>query len=78
MRSGSKPQPLPQGDNGSPVENRSMKGRPTMPTSSLTASTSSLPAHAGASEHSRQMEERVYQGFTIAAILLVLGSMWVF
>jgi hypothetical protein len=32
----------------------------------------------GGQKSSRQTEDLVYQGVTIAAILLVLGSLWIF
>ena len=38
----------------------------------------SLPALQGASPHSRRAEELAYQGLTVAAMLLLLGSLWVF
>jgi hypothetical protein len=37
-----------------------------------------LPAHSGSSTSARRSEDIVYQAMTIAAILLVLGSVWVF
>jgi hypothetical protein len=37
-----------------------------------------MTAPAGVSGRSRQTDERVYQAFTVAAILLVLGSLWLF
>jgi hypothetical protein len=38
----------------------------------------SMTASTGSVETCGKREERVYQAFTIAAILLVLGSLWVF
>ena len=38
----------------------------------------SMPAPADEIERPRPTEERVYQAVTVAAILLVLGSLWVF
>jgi hypothetical protein len=38
----------------------------------------SMPQPAGALEQPSQTEDRVYQAVTVAAILLVLGSLWVF
>ncbi|MGA3159812.1 MAG: hypothetical protein ABSC77_01245 [Terracidiphilus sp.] len=42
--------------------------------------TASLPMETPLGEQrlSRQTEDLVYQGFTIAAILLVLASVWIF
>jgi hypothetical protein len=48
-----------------------------MQTSSPTTSLYTA-APAGGHRLSRQTEDLVYQGVTIAAILLVLGSVWVF
>jgi hypothetical protein len=41
------------------------------------ASTSVLPPGVG-EDVSRQTEDRAYKAVTIAAILLVLGSLWMF
>jgi hypothetical protein len=38
----------------------------------------SIPASAGGIEVSSQRDDWVYQAVTVAAILLVLGSLWVF
>lgn len=38
----------------------------------------SIPASAGGIEVSSLRDDRVYQAVTVAAILLVLGSLWVF
>lgn len=38
----------------------------------------SIAAPAGSAEIGGAREERVYQAVTIAAILLVLGSLWIF
>jgi len=38
----------------------------------------SLPARADASRQSRKTEDLMYQALTVAAILLLLGSLWVF
>jgi hypothetical protein len=54
-----------------------MKGRPTMQLTPQTASLS-MPASIAGIEDRRQREDWVYQGFTVAAILMVLGSLWVF
>jgi hypothetical protein len=35
-------------------------------------------AHAGGSASSRPVEDRVYQAVTVVAILMVLGSLWIF
>ena len=48
-----------------------------MQTYSQTASTS-MAAPSGEQRISRQTEDLVYQGFTIAAFLLVLGTLWIF
>jgi hypothetical protein len=48
-----------------------------MQTYSPTASIS-MAAPPGGQRSSRQTEDLVYQGFTVAAILLVLGSLWIF
>jgi len=37
-----------------------------------------IPTPAGEIGRSIQSEDRVYQAVTVAAILLVLGSLWVF
>jgi hypothetical protein len=38
----------------------------------------SLPALQGTSPGSRRAEELAYQSLTVAAMLLLLGSLWVF
>jgi hypothetical protein len=38
----------------------------------------SMAAPTAGRKSSRQTEDFVYQGVTIAAILLVLGSLWIF
>jgi hypothetical protein len=48
-----------------------------MPTTSTLAS-NSLPKPHDEGSRPRRQEDVVYQGVTIAAILLVLGSVWVF
>ena len=48
-----------------------------MQTYSPTASIS-MAAPDGERKSSRKTEDLVYQGVTIAAILLVLGSLWIF
>jgi hypothetical protein len=48
-----------------------------MQTYSPTASVS-MAAPSGERKVSRQTEDLVYQGVTIAAILLVLGTLWIF
>jgi len=48
-----------------------------MQTTSPTASIS-MATPDGGQRLSRQTEELMYQGVTIAAILLVLGSLWIF
>jgi len=37
-----------------------------------------MPQPAGAPQQPSKAEDRVYQVVTVAAILLVLGSLWVF
>jgi hypothetical protein len=37
-----------------------------------------MPASGVRQMHSRQIEDLVYQAVTVAAILMVLGSIWVF
>jgi hypothetical protein len=37
-----------------------------------------LPALQGTSPRSRRAEELAYQSLTVAAVLLLLGSLWVF
>jgi hypothetical protein len=49
-----------------------------MQPSSNTVSYSSLSDPIGQSSISRRSEDFVYQGFTVVAILLVLGSLWAF
>ena len=56
---------------------KALKGRPAMQTSSPIASIS-MATPDGGQRLSRQTEELMYQGVTIAAILLVLGSLWIF
>ena len=48
-----------------------------MQSSPQTASTS-LPVQASRADHSGQPADLVYQTVTIAAMLLLLGSLWVF
>ena len=48
-----------------------------MQTTSPTASIS-MATPGGGQRLSRQTEDLMYQGVTIAAILLVLGSLWIF
>jgi hypothetical protein len=48
-----------------------------MQTNSPTASIS-MAAPSGGQRLFRQTEDLVYQGFTVAAILLVLTSLWIF
>jgi hypothetical protein len=48
-----------------------------MQTNSPTVSIS-MATPAGRQRFSRHTEELVYEGVTIAAILLVLGSLWIF
>jgi hypothetical protein len=43
-----------------------------------TVSYPSLPDSLAENLTAPQSEDRVYQAFTIAAILLVLGSIWIF
>lgn len=38
----------------------------------------SMPAHAGGQARSRQTGDLAYQAVTVAAILMVLGSLWAF
>ena len=54
-----------------------MKGRPKMHPSPITASTS-LPTSADEFLQSRSTGDLAYQGMTIAAMLLLLVSLWVF
>jgi hypothetical protein len=37
-----------------------------------------VPAHNGATHHPRQRGEVIYQVMTIAAMLIVLVSVWIF
>ncbi len=54
------------------------KGRRPMQPISPTAA-NALPMTSGdASARKRPMEDVVYQAVTVAAILLVLGSLWIF
>ena len=48
-----------------------------MPTS-LPAASTSISAHGGGQARSRRTEDVAYQAVTVAAILMVLGSIWVF
>ena len=48
-----------------------------MHTSPQTATTS-LPAPSGRNAHARKTEDLAYQAVTVAAIVVVLGSLWVF
>ena len=48
-----------------------------MQSSPKTASTS-MPAPAAGSTQSRKAEDLTYQAVTVAAILLLLASLWVF
>jgi hypothetical protein len=43
-----------------------------------THQTASLPAHRGDSAQSRKVEDVAYQALTVAAALLLLGSLWLF
>ncbi len=54
-----------------------MKGRHKMQPTKQTASNSLPPSRAGF-QRSRPAEDVVYQIVTVAAILLVLGSLWIF
>jgi hypothetical protein len=38
----------------------------------------SLPAASGPYGPSHQLEDRIYQAMTIAAMLMLLGSLWAF
>jgi len=38
----------------------------------------SMPPSAGGTQQSRQAADRVYQSLTVVAMLLLLGSLWVF
>jgi hypothetical protein len=53
---------------------KAKKGRPAMQTIQRTAS-ASTPAPGGAQTQFRRTEDRVYQAVTVAAILLLLGSL---
>ncbi|HEY1159883.1 MAG TPA: hypothetical protein VGE83_04590 [Terracidiphilus sp.] len=46
--------------------------------SSSQSAYSSPPAPSGVSGESRKAEDLTYQAVTVAAILLLLGSLWVF
>jgi hypothetical protein len=48
-----------------------------MQPSPQTASTS-LPAPGGTPDHARRAEGLAYQALTIIAILMILGSVWLF
>jgi hypothetical protein len=37
-----------------------------------------LPASSAEFPYSRKTEDRIYQAFTVASILLVLASLWIF
>jgi hypothetical protein len=54
-----------------------LKGRPTMQSSPESAS-ATMPASAADSTQSRRADDLVYQAVTVAAILLLLASLWVF
>ena len=54
---------------------KALKGRPTMLSSPQTAS---LPAPGGDSSPSQRADDLAYQAVTVAAILLLLASLWVF
>jgi hypothetical protein len=56
---------------------KEQKGRFAMHLSPPTAS-SSVPSPAGGIQRPRQTEDRTYRAVTVAAILLVLGSLWMF
>src|ERR1035438_7212662 len=56
---------------------KALKGRPTMLSSPQTAS-ASLPAPGGNSSQSQRADDLAYQAVTVAAILLLLASLWVF
>jgi hypothetical protein len=56
---------------------KAQKGRFAMKLFPPTAS-SSVPSPAGGIEYSRQAEDRTYKVATVAAILLLLGSLWMF
>jgi hypothetical protein len=56
---------------------KAKKGRSTMQPSSHSASTS-LPSASSTFPSSRPAEDKMYQAMTIAAILMLLGSLWVF
>jgi hypothetical protein len=45
---------------------------------SCESASSILPNSAGGAQKSRQAATMAYQGMTIAAMLLLLGSLWVF
>lgn len=46
--------------------------------SSPTTASTFTPATTGGSTQSRRAEDLTYQAVTVAAILLLLGSLWVF
>jgi hypothetical protein len=46
--------------------------------SSPQTASATLPAPAGSSAASRRADDLAYQAVTVAAILLLLGSLWVF
>jgi hypothetical protein len=56
---------------------KAWKGRPMVLSSPQTAS-ASMPAPAGGTTHSRRADDLTYQAVTVAAILLLLASLWVF
>ncbi|MGD0789106.1 MAG: hypothetical protein ABR898_14070 [Terracidiphilus sp.] len=46
--------------------------------SSPQTASASMPAPAGGTTHSRRADDLTYQAVTVAAILLLLASLWVF
>ena len=56
---------------------KALRGRPKMQTSPQSAC-NPLPAASETATPSRRSEDLIYQAVTIAAILMLLGSIWVF
>jgi hypothetical protein len=56
---------------------KAQKGRFAMQSFFSTAS-GSVPSPVAGNESPRQTEDRTYRAVTVAAILLVLGSLWMF
>jgi hypothetical protein len=54
-----------------------MKDGPDMFPTSHNAFVNSHPGPSGRAAWSRRADDLIYQGFTVAAMLLVLGTLWV-